>query len=215
MKIAVVCLLVCACGGDEGGGEADAGADAPATVSGGSAMQVYQSAWTMAKAEATDAILTQIRGEVLVADTGEVDPELQGSYWTLNFESESTDQLISVLYSRGTLTVTPGLSRPHLKPIMTEWKDSTETVTTLKANGYTPPSAPPPEYVVTMDLSIFTTDNMDDPRYGVNEPFWHLTVVHDPATGTPMTETNLWAVYVVANGGWLICNYLTGECTNV
>ena len=215
LRTSIVMIFVAACGGDGGSGsDVDAGPDGPPTAEGSSAKQVYEAAWGLATAEAADAKLTQIHGEMIIADVGEVDPELQSSYWTLSFESEATDQMVSILYSRGTLTTSVVATRPHLMPIMTEWKDSTETVEALKTHdSYTPPTIPPPEYAVTMDLAIFTTPNESDPRYGIADPFWHLTVVHDPSGGTPVTEANVWAAYVNTDGMWLACNYLTGDCT--
>jgi hypothetical protein len=217
MKSMLFALFVAACGGDDGagGGDADAGTDAPAT-GGSSAKQVYEAAAPMARTHAADAVLTHIKGTLVKGDTGEVDVDLQGSYWQLDFESAGTNQLINVLYSRGTINVTPGLQRAMLPPIMADgdWKDSTETVEKMKANGYTAPAGAPPEYQVAMDLAIFMGDP-EDPRAAVREPFWHLEVIHDPPAGTPQTEADFQAAWVSEDQAWLICDLLEAACEQV
>jgi hypothetical protein len=211
---AALCVSALACGGD-GGSAADAGPDAPPMAEGSSARQVYDVAWALATDVATDAILTNIRGTLVKADSGEVDDELQGSYWQIDFESESTNQLINVLYSRGDFTVTPGLPRGMQPFIRTEWKNSTETVEKMKSNGYTPPGAPPPEYQLAMNLAVFVTSNEMDPRHGVEEPFWQMEVIHDPPGGTPQSEAEFFVTWRVMTGMWMICDLGTRMCNDV
>ena len=209
-------LVGAACGGDDGEGGGDAGTDAPAAI-GGSAKEVYLAAVREARDHAQDVVLTHIKGTLVDADSGEVDVDLQGSYWQLDFESAATNQLINVLYSRGTIEVTPGLPRAMLPPIQTEgaWKDSTETIEKMKSNGYTPPSAPPPEYQVALDLAVFTGTNPMDPRTGVPEPFWHLEVIHDPPSGTPQTEADFFVTWRAETGQWMICDLAEAMCNDV
>ena len=208
-------LLVAACGGDDGGGGGPGAPDAPVTVAGDSAKQVYDAAWSLATGLATDAILTHIKGTLVEGQTGEVDREMQGSYWQLDFESAAQNQLINVLYSRGELTVTTVEPRPMQPPITTEWKDSTETVEKMKTNGYTPPAAGPPEYQVAMDLAVFKTENTMDPRFGVEEPFWRLEVIHDPPGGTAQTEAEFFVTFRAETGMWMICDLGQRMCNDV